>query len=267
MGGEKFFNIKCFYSGLTPSCAIIVSTVRSTKLHGGAPKVVAGAKLDKAYTEENLDLVRKGSVNLVAHINNVLAHGVRPVVAINRFKDDTDSELALLGQIAREAGAYAAVEAEHFSKGGAGAAALGRAVMEACEGADKASFRHIYDAKTQGIKAKIHAIVTKVYGGKGVLYSEAAEARIAQYDKDPAFASLPVCMSKTQYSLSDDPTKLGAPTGFEVTVKDIYASAGAGFLVVSLGAISFIPGLPIKPAYYKIDLDLTTNPPKVVGLS
>ncbi|KAL1527898.1 hypothetical protein AB1Y20_009274 [Prymnesium parvum] len=268
MGGEKFFNIKCFYSGLKPSCAVIVCTVRSTKLHSGeAPPVVPGAKLAKEYTEENLELVRKGACNLLAHIRNVRAHGVQAVVAINRFATDSDAELKLLAQIAKDAGAFDAVEADHFSQGGAGAVALGKAVMAACASAKPEDFKHIYDAKAQSIKQKIEAIVTKVYGGKGVKYSEAAEARIRQYDKDPKFSTLPICMSKTQYSLSDDASKLGAPKDFEVTVKDIYASAGAGFLVVSLGAITFIPGLPIKPAYYKIDLDFSSDPPKVVGLS
>jgi len=268
MGGEKFFNIKCFYSGLKPSCAVIVCTVRALKLHScEAPKVVPGAKLSKEYTSENLDLVKKGSVNLLAHIRNVRSHGVQAVVAINRFATDTDAEIALIAKLAKESGAYDAVEADHFAKGGAGAVALGRATMAACEAANKGEFRHIYDAKTASIKEKIAAIVQKVYGGSGVKYTEAAEARIAQYEKDDAFRSLPVCMSKTQYSLSDDATKLGAPSGFEVTVKNLYASAGAGFLVVSLGEITFIPGLPIKPAYYKIDLDTSQTPPRVLGLS
>ncbi|KAL3894193.1 MAG: hypothetical protein SGPRY_013873 [Prymnesium sp.] len=139
--------------------------------------------------------------------------------------------------------------------------------MRACAQSKPDDFTHLYDARRETIKSKISAIVTKVYGGKGVRYTEEAERRVAQYEKDPNFSSLPICMSKTQYSLSDDPKKLGAPKDFEVTVKDIYASAGAGFLVVSLGTITFIPGLPIKPAYYKIDLDTSSPTPKVVGLS
>ena len=140
--------------------------------------------------------------------------------------------------------------------------------MRACQAAaPQQDFKFLYDAKSQTIKSKNEAIVKGAYGGAGATYSEAAEARIAQYARDPAIGSLPICMSKTQYSLSDDASKLGAPSGFNVHVKDIYVSAGAGFLVCSLGAINFIPGLPVKPAYYKIDLDLTADPPRVVGLS
>mmetsp|Transcript_8713 Transcript_8713/g.22734 ORF Transcript_8713/g.22734 Transcript_8713/m.22734 type:complete len:686 (+) Transcript_8713:28-2085(+) len=267
MGGEKFFNIKCRASGLKPSCAVVVCTVRALKLHSGkAPPVVAGGALAKEYREENLPLVEAGSCNLLAHIRNVRAHGVRVVVAINRFHTDTDAEIALVAKLAEEGGAFAAVEAEHFAKGGAGAAALGRAVMKACESASPLSFKHLY-ATDAPIKQKIEAIVRGAYGGTGATFSEQAEARIAQYEAQPAFRNLPVCMSKTQYSLTDDATKLGAPSGFTVNVKDVYVSAGAGFLVVSLGAISFIPGLPIKPAYYKIGLDLSKASPRVVGLS
>ena len=177
-------------------------------------------------------------------------------------------EIALVAKLAKAGGASDAVEATHFAHGGAGAAALGRAVMASCATANpSADFKHLYDAKAQGIKEKIEAIVKGAYGGAGATYSDAAEARIAQYEKDPELRGLPICMSKTQYSLTDDASKLGAPTGFHVHVKDMYVSAGAGFIVVSLGAISFIPGLPIKPAYYKIDLDLSVSPPKVVGLS
>jgi len=269
MGGEKFFNIKCRASGLRPTCAVLVCTVRALKLHScAAPKVVAGAALAPEYKNENLPLVEKGAANLLAHIRNVTNHGVRVVVAINRFHTDTDAEIKLVEQLAKEGGAFDAVEARHFAEGGQGAADLGRAVMAACASANPArDFRFLYDAKGEGIKAKIEAIVKGAYGGDGATYSEAAQARIATYEADATLRGLPICMSKTQYSLSDDATKLGAPTGFKVHVKDLYVSAGAGFIVVSLGAISFIPGLPIKPAYYKIDLDLTSYPPRVVGLS
>jgi len=267
MGGEKFFNIKCYYSGLKPNCAVIVCTVRALKLHScEAPKIVAGQAPSKEYTEENVALVEKGCANLVAHINNVKRHGVEVVVAINAFHTDTPAEQAAIIKIAKEAGAYDAVVAEHWAKGGAGATQLGKAVMGACK-SGKSNFKLLYDAKSEPIKAKCMKIVKEVYGGGSVTFSEKAEAIIAKYEQDPAIRSLPVCMSKTQYSLSDDPKKLGAPKGFNITVKDIYVSAGAGFLVCSLGDINFIPGLPIKPAYYKIDLDFSTNPPKILGLS
>mmetsp|Transcript_24083 Transcript_24083/g.39833 ORF Transcript_24083/g.39833 Transcript_24083/m.39833 type:complete len:680 (+) Transcript_24083:106-2145(+) len=268
MGGEKFFNIKCYYSGLKPKCAVIVCTVRAMKLNSGiAPKVEPGAALAKEYREEALDLVEKGCCNLIAHIKNVCAHGVKAVVAINRFVTDTDNEVALIQKIAKANGAFDAIPAEHFAQGGAGAVALGQAVMRACSSADESSFRHLYDAHSQGIKSKIESIVRGAYGGSGATYSEAAETKIKQYEQDPKLRCLPICMSKTQYSLTDDPTKLGAPSDFLVSVKDVYVSAGAGFIVVSLGDISMIPGLPIKPAYYKIDLDFTHSPPSVVGLS
>mmetsp|Transcript_11814 Transcript_11814/g.21530 ORF Transcript_11814/g.21530 Transcript_11814/m.21530 type:complete len:692 (+) Transcript_11814:85-2160(+) len=267
MGGEKFFNIKCYYSGLKPDCAVVVCSVRALKLHSGeAPKVVAGQKLSKEYTEENVELVRKGAANLVAHINNVKKHGVQCVVAINRFATDTDAELAAVKEVAIANGAHAAVVAEHFSKGGAGATELGKALIAACE-SGSSNFKLLYDAKNDSIQTKILKVVQEVYGGSNVKYSDKAQAALARLEADPNLNCLPVCMSKTQYSLTDNPSELGAPKGFTITVKDIWASAGAGFLVVSLGDITYLPGLPIKPAYYKIDLDFSSNPPKVVGLS
>mmetsp|Transcript_124612 Transcript_124612/g.388007 ORF Transcript_124612/g.388007 Transcript_124612/m.388007 type:complete len:693 (-) Transcript_124612:191-2269(-) len=267
MGGEKFFNIKCYYSGLKPDCAVIVCSIRALKLHScEAPKVVAGQALSKEYTEENVALVEKGCANLIAHIGSIRRRGVKVVVAINRFATDTPAEHAAVKRIAEANGASAAVVAEHFAKGGEGAAELGRAVIAACNSAPS-DFKPLYDPKAEPIKGKILKIVKDVYGGADVKYSEKAEAVIARYEADPAIRCLPICMSKNQYSLTDDPKKLGAPTGFTITVKDIYVSAGAGFLVASLGEITFIPGLPIKPAYYKIDLDFSTNPPRVTGLS
>ena len=219
--------------------------------------MVPGAALSKEYREENLELVEAGMANLRAHINNVTKHGVAAVVAIIRFHTDTDAEVALVQKLAREAGAFDAVPADHFAQGGAGATELGRAVMRACAAAAPAqNFRHLYDAKADGIKSKIEAIVREVYGGGGVEYRDAALKRIALYEADAALRGLPICMSKTQYawdasrkqpshasslprstsplyrySLSDDPTKLGAPKDFVVTVRDLYVSAGAGFPV------------------------------------
>lgn len=267
MGAEKFFNIKSYYSGLVPNCAVVVCTVRALKLHScEAPPVVAGQTPSKEYFEENVDLVKKGCANLIAHIRNVRKHGINCVVAINRFATDSPKELEAIAELAKANGAYDAVVAEHFAKGGAGAVDLGKAVIRACE-TSSSKFQPLYDAKAEPIKDKIKKIVTEVYGGSDVQYSAKAEELISKYEKDPAIGSLPICMSKTQYSLSDDAKKLGAPTGFTITVKDIAVSAGAGFLVVSLGAITYMPGLPIKPGYYKIDLDFSTNPPRVVGLS
>lgn len=266
MGGEKFFNIKSYYSGLKANCAVIVCTVRALKLHScEAPKVVAGQTLSKEYTEENVDLVEKGCANLIKHIENVRKHGVEAVVAINAFGTDSPAEHETIKRIALENGAHSAVVAEHFSKGGAGAVELGKAVMDACK--SPIDFKLLYDAKNDSIKDKIGKIVSEVYGGENVTYSPKAEETIERYQADSNINKLPICMSKTQYSLSDDPQKLGAPSGFTVNVKDIYVSAGAGFLVASLGQITFMPGLPIKPAYYKIDLDFSQHPPRIVGLS
>lgn len=267
MGGEKFFNIKSYYSGLKPDCAVVVCSIRALKLHScEAAKVVAGQALSKEYLEENVDLVEKGAANLITHIQSIRKHGVKVVVAINRFATDTDAEHAAVKRLALANGAHECVTSEHHAKGGAGAVDLGKAVISAC-GSGESDFKPLYDAKAEPIKAKILKIVQEVYGGEGVQYSEKAEKIIAQYETDLAIRSLPICMSKTQYSLSDDPKKLGAPKGFTVTVKDIYVSAGAGFLVVSLGDITFMPGLAIKPAYFKIDLDFSTDPPKILGLS
>merc|ERR1740121_830176 len=267
MGGEKFFNIKSYYSGLKADCAVLVCSVRALKLHScEAPKVVAGQSLSKEYTEENLPLVEKGCANLGRHIQSLRRHGVQVVVGINRFGNDTDAELALVRDFAKRNGAFDAVVAEHYSKGGAGAVDLGKAVMAACK-SGQSKFETLYDAQKDSIKAKINKIVQEVYGGASVEYSAKADAVIAKFQNDPALKSLPICMSKTQYSLTDDPKKLGAPKDFTITVKDLYPSAGAGFLVASLGEITFIPGLPIRPAYYKIDIDFSTNPPSIVGLS
>merc|ERR1711998_725254 len=179
------------------------------KLHScEAPKVVAGEALSKEYTEENVALVEKGCANLVAHINNIKKHGVIPVVAINRFHTDTDAEHEVVKKIAKEAGAFDAVVAEHWAKGGAGAVDLGKAVMGACK-SGQSDFKFLYDAKNDSIKDKILKIVKEVYGGNDVTYTEKADQIIAKYDADPAIRCLPVCMSKTQYSLTDDATKLG----------------------------------------------------------
>jgi formyltetrahydrofolate synthetase len=267
MGGEKFFNIKSYYSGLKPECAVVVCSTRALKLHScEAPKIVAGQAPPKEYTEENIGLVEKGCANLIQHIQSIRKHGVKVVVAINKFAGDTDAEHDAVKRLAVANGAHACVTAEHFAKGGAGAVDLGKAVMDACRSGES-EFKFLYNAKEDSIKTKISKIVTEVYGGSDVKYSEKAESVIQKYAADPAISCLPICMSKTQYSLTDDPTKLGAPKGFTITVRDIYVSAGAGFLVASLGDITFMPGLPIKPAYYKIDLDFSCSPPRVVGLS
>jgi formyltetrahydrofolate synthetase len=261
IGMEKFFNIKCRYSGLIPNCVVLVATIRALKMHGGGPKVVAGAPLAPEYTEENLELLAAGCTNLVKHIENAVGFGVPVVVAINRFKDDTDAEVALVRQAAKDAGAEDAVMSNHWADGGAGAVELGKAVMAACN--KPSNFRFLYPVE-ESIKAKIETIAKQMYGAAGVEYSPEAEEQIALYTRN-GFDKLPICMAKTHLSLSHDPNLKGRPSGFIIPVRDIRASVGAGFLYPLLGAMSTMPGLPIRPVYYEIDIDLETG--KVVGLS
>ena len=261
MGFEKFCNIKCRYSGLTPSCVVLVATIRALKMHGGGPKVVAGSPLSPVYSEENLGLLDKGCSNLVRMIGNARGFGIPVVVAVNRFHTDTDTEIELVRRIAKAAGAEDAVTANHWALGGAGAVELGKAVIAAC---DKPShFRFLYPLE-RSIKEKIEIIVREMYGGSGVEYSEEAEKKILHYTRN-GFDRLPICMAKTHLSLSHDPNLKGAPTGFTVPVRDIRASVGAGFLYPLLGTMSTMPGLSTRPGYYEIDLDPVTG--KVIGLS
>ena len=260
IGMEKFFDIKCRYSGLVPNVVVLVATIRALKMHGGGPRVVAGRPLAQEYTEENLELLEAGCSNLKVHIKNAKGFGIPVVVAINKFKDDTDAEVELVRKISIEAGAEDAVMSSHWMDGGAGSVALGEAVMAA---ANKPSdFQFLYPLEIS-IKEKIETIVKEIYGGAGVEYSEEAEAKIALYER-VGFDKLPMCMAKTHLSLSHDPNLKGAPEGFVVPVRDIRASVGAGFLFPLLGEMSTMPGLPTRPVFYDVDLDLETG--KVLGL-
>ena len=260
IGMEKFFNIKCRYSGLIPNVVVLVATIRALKMHGGGPKVVAGRPLDQAYVEENLELLEKGCVNMIAHIKNALRFGIPVVVAINKFKDDTDNEIALVRKFALEAGAEDAVMSNHWAEGGKGSVELGKAVIAACE--KPSDFKFLYSLEST-IKEKIEIIAKTIYGADGVEYSEQAEEQIADYNR-LGFDKLPMCMAKTHLSLSHDPTLKGAPTGFTLPIREIRASVGAGFLYPLVGTMSTMPGLPTRPSFYDVDLDLETG--KVVGL-
>ncbi len=262
MGMEKFFNIKCRYSGLVPDCVVMVATIRALKMHGGGPKVVAGKPLDPAYTQENLALLEKGCSNLIKMIENAQKYGIPVVVGVNRFQYDTPAEIDLVRKIAKKAGAVDAVMSNHWAEGGAGAVELGKAVIAACE--QPSNFKFLYPLEGTSIKQKIETIVKEMYGGAGVEYSPEAEKKIELYTK-LGFDKLPMCMAKTQYSLSHDPNLKGAPTGFIVPVRDVRASVGAGFVYPLLGTIPTMPGLSTRPGYYDIDLDLATG--KIVGLS
>jgi len=261
MGMEKFFNIKCRYSGLTPDCVVLVATVRALKMHGGGPKVVAGQPLAHAYTEENLDLLEKGCSNLLRLIANARSFGIPVVVAVNKFQTDTPNEIDLVRRLSIAAGAEDAVMSNHWALGGAGAVDLGQAVVKACQKPSK--FKFLYPLEWS-IKQKIEIIVREMYGGAGVEYSAEAEKKIELYTKQ-GFDKLPICMAKTHLSLSHDPNLKGAPTGFIVPVRDIRASVGAGFLYPLLGTMSTMPGLSTRPGYYDIDIDTATG--RIIGLS
>ncbi len=261
MGMEKFFDIKCRYSGLRPNAVVMVATVRALKMHGGGPKVVAGKPLDPAYTNENLELLRAGLPNLMAHIGITRQFGIPVVIAINRFATDTQAELDLIRKIAvEEGGAEAAVVCNHWEEGGEGAVELAKAVMAAT---DKPSNFHFLYPLDISIKQKIELIARNVYGAEGVDYSPEAEARIEEYTH-LGYDHLPVCMAKTHLSLSHDQNLKGVPKGYRIPVNDVRASVGAGFIYPLLGKMSTMPGLPTRPAFFDVDIDLETG--RVVGL-
>lgn len=260
IGMEKFFNIKCRYSGLIPDAVVIVATVRALKMHGGGPAVVAGRPLDPAYTSENLPLLEKGIENLAAHLANVHRFGIPAVVAINRFPDDTPTEIEYLQKMAVEAGAEQAILAEHWAKGGAGAADLAEAVVAACE--KPSQFEFLYPSEWS-LRQKIEKIAVDIYGADGVAYEGRAAQQLDQYEAN-GYGHLPVCMAKTHLSLSHDPALKGRPTGFTVPIREVRLSAGAGFVYPLAGEIRTMPGLPSRPAYMDVDIDPATG--KVVGL-
>ena len=250
-GMEKFFDIKCRTSGLIPDCVVIVATVRALKMHGGLGRVVPGKPLPKELTEENLEYLEKGCVNLVANINIARQFGVPVVIAVNRFTADTDAEVELVRKVAIDAGAQDAVPSEHWARGAAGARELAEAVVEACEKAN--NFRFLYPLDIS-IKEKIETIATKIYGADGVDYSPVAERKVRLYTRF-GYDNLPICMAKTHLSLSHDPSLKGAPKGWRLPVRDIRASVGAGFLYPLCGDMRTMPGLPRRPVFMDIDLD------------
>lgn len=260
IGMEKFFNIKCRTSGLIPNCVVLVATIRALKMHGGGPKVVPGVPLATEYTEENLDLVEKGCSNLEVHIKNAVSFGVPVVVAINKFKYDTDAEIEIVRKRSLEAGAEDAVMSNHWAEAGAGAVELGKAVIKACEKPSNFKFTYSLD---MSIKEKIETIAKNIYGADGVEYSEKANKQIELYT-NAGFDKLPMCMAKTHLSISHDPSLKGAPKGFTVPIREIRASVGAGFLYPILGEMMTMPGLSTRPAFYDVDLNLKTG--KIEGL-
>ena len=258
-GMEKFFDIKCRYSGLVPNCVVIAATVRALKMHGGGPKVVAGRPLDAAYKEENLELLEKGLDNLRANIGIARHYGVPVVVAVNRFTADTDAEIDLVIKGALDGGAVDAVESNVWAEGGKGGAALAEAVVEACE--KPSDFKFLYPLDIP-IKDKIETLATKVYGADGVEYSPEAESKVKLYTK-LGYDKLPLNMAKTHLSLSHEPTWKGVPKGYNLAIRDIRASVGAGFLYPICGEMRTMPGLPSRPAFMDVDIDETG---KTLGL-
>jgi formate--tetrahydrofolate ligase len=260
MGAEKFFDIKCRASGLKADAAVIVATIRALKMNGGVGRIVAGKPLDPALLESNPDGVRRGAANLARQIANVRAFGVPVVVAINLFPTDTPDEIAAIRDEALAAGARDAVEARHFVDGGAGAEDLARAVWAAAEEGSP-DYRLLYPDDLP-LRDKIETVATRIYGADGVDYLPAAAKQLAAYE-EMGYGRLPVCMAKTQYSLSHDAKLLGAPTGFRIPVREVRLSAGAGFITPILGDMRTMPGLNSRPGGERIDIDADGN---VVGL-
>jgi formate--tetrahydrofolate ligase len=258
-GMEKFFNIKCRISGLIPNCVVIVATVRALKMHGGIGTVRPGRPLPKELVEENLPALEKGCENLMKHVENARLFGVPVVVAVNRFTQDTDREIALIQKKAVEAGAEGAYLSEVWANGGKGGEELAKAVIAACE--KPVNFQLLYPDDAS-IKQKIETIATKIYGADGVDFDRVAEQKIETFTKW-GLGNLPICMAKTHLSLSHDSNLKGRPRGFRIPVRDIRPSAGAGFLFPLLGTFSTMPGLPSRPAAVDVDVDADG---KIVGL-
>ena len=259
MGAERFFNIKCRASGLTPDAAVVVATVRALKAHSGKYRIVAGRPLPPELLEENPEDVRLGAANLAKQIENIKLHGVNPVVAINAFPTDHPSEWRAIEEVAAEAGVRAAV-CQHFGEGGKGATELAEAVAEPAEQPKHFNFAYPDGAS---LREKIEAVATKVYGADGVDYSPLAGRQLDNYERN-GFGSMPVCIAKTHLSISSDPALKGAPRGWRMPVREARASVGAGFVYLICGDMQTMPGLGSNPAAFHIDL---TDDGTIVGLS
>jgi formyltetrahydrofolate synthetase len=259
IGAEKFFNIKCRYSGLKPHAAVLVVTIRALKSHTGKYKIIPGKPLPDELTQENIADVEAGAANMIRHLENLRKFGITPVVAINRFTDDTDKEIEAVREIAIANGALGAAVADHWAKGGAGATELAEMVVDAANQANE--FKFLYDVNLP-IKDKIEIIAKEIYRADGVEYDSVAERQIRQFEKD-GFGNLPICMAKTHLSFSADPQLKGAPTGFTIPITEVRASVGAGFIYPLCGNMRTMPGLSSSPAAIKVDIDADGN---VVGL-
>ncbi len=260
IGFEKFWNVKCRYSGLKPHVSILVATIRALKMHGGGPKVVAGLPLPDAYTKEDLSLLEKGLANLAHHINTIKTAGINPVVCINSFHTDTRAEVDMVRKAAEAAGARCAFS-EHWLKGGDGALELADAAMEACK--DKSDFKFLY-ANEMKLRDRVKKIATVVYGADSVSWTPEAEARAKAFEADKKYDEYATMMVKTHLSLSHDPTLKGVPKGWTLPIRDVLIYSGAKFLCPCAGTISLMPGTSSDPAFRRIDVDTKTG--KVQGL-
>jgi len=260
IGFEKFWNVKCRLSGLTPNVSILVATVRALKMHGGGPTVIPGRPLPDEYTKENLGLLEKGCENMVHLINMIKKSGIKPVVCINAFYTDTPAEHALVKRIAEQAGARAAVS-QHWMSGGEGALDLADAVMDACK--EKVDFKFLYPLEMP-LRQRVEKIATEVYGADGVDWAPLAEEKAQKFESDPKYADYCTMMVKSHLSLSHEPTWKGVPKGWRLPIRDILVYGGAKFLCPMAGAISLMPGTSSDPAYRRIDVDVKTG--KVSGL-
>ena len=260
IGFEKFWNVKCRYSGLTPHVSVITSTIRAMKMHGGGPKVIAGIALPEEYTKEDLGLLEKGMVNLVHNINIVKQSGIKPVVCINRFHNDTDAEVAMMRKAAEDAGARCAVSS-HWADGGDGALELADVVAEACE--EEPDFKFLYPMEMK-LRDRVDTIAKNVYGAESVAWAPEAEAKAKMLENDPKYADYTTMMVKTHLSLTHDPSVKGVPKGWALPIRDVLIFSGAKFLCPCCGAISLMPGTSSNPAFRNVDVDVNTG--KVTGL-
>ncbi len=260
IGFEKFWNVKCRLSGLTPHVSVLVSTIRALKMHGGGPTVVPGRPLPEEYTKENTGLVEKGCANMVHLIGVIKKAGINPVVCVNAFHTDTKDEIAVVRKAAEQAGARVATS-EHWLKGGDGALELADVVMDACN--DKNNFKFLYPLETP-LRKRVETVAKEVYGADGVSWTPEAEAKAKRFEADPKFNEYTTMMVKSHLSLSHDPTKKGVPKGWTLPIRDILTFSGAKFLCPMAGTISLMPGTASDPAYRRVDVDVETG--KVKGL-
>jgi formate--tetrahydrofolate ligase len=260
IGFEKFWNVKCRYSGLKPHVSVLTATVRALKMHGGGPKVVAGIALPEEYKHENLGLVEKGCENMVHLIKVIRKSGMNPVVCVNRFHTDTDAEVAIVKKAAEAAGARCA-ESQHWLKGGEGALELADAVIDACN--DKTEFKFLYPLEMK-LRDRVATIAKTVYGADGVAWTPEAEAKAKMLEKDPKYNDYTTMMVKTHLSLTHDPTVKGVPKGWTLPIRDVLIYSGAKFLCPCAGTISLMPGTSSNPAFRRVDVDVKTG--KVSGL-